>query len=159
MSKLIRITVRSLGSAAFWRFKIVPKPPVQVAVARASDAAAVPRAAGAARDQRRRARVLLAAGALPARLTRAHARLAPAVLAARAARRLGARAARPARVALARAVHARAVAVAMVRALQRDRECDDRRALGAVGPNEAGRAAATAAVAAAVAGARLARGR
>ena len=90
--------------------------PVEIAVARATDAAAVPRAPRAPQDQRRRASVLRAAGALPARLARAHAPLAPPMLAALAACRLAARGARPARVALADATEARAMPVALVRA-------------------------------------------
>ena len=81
------------------------------------------------------------------------------MLAALAACRLAARGARPARVALADATEARAVPVALVRALQRDCECDDGRVVGAVDPTRAGLAAAQAAVTRAVAGARLARRR
>jgi hypothetical protein len=94
---------------------------------------------------------LIAAGPLPPRLARAQARLAPPVLAALAACRLGARGARPARVALAAAMEARPVPVAMVRALQRDCERDDGRAVRAVEPTRAELAAAQAAVTRAVA--------
>ena len=132
---------------------------MEITIARAPDAAAMPRAPRTTQDQGRRAGVLRTAGTLPPRLAGAHAPLAPPMLAALAASRLAARGARPARVALARAMQARAVPVAVVWALRRDCEDGNGRVVGAVAPTRARLTAAYAAVTRAMAGARLARGR